>query len=408
MGQQQSQTNVTDGSQNLEMVADKVKNLKCQGEKLAKALFLKVDELNDECRKALEASNNNSHVASMVAYRLDSFAELLDNAMLKLQSNETDPTQTNPGERVFASLSKRIDEVEASNAKLEKLGSDFQKAFKESTSSKQLKTNVEKLESQVNTMAGNIILLTHDVSEVQRKTIEVPTLQRKLETLSTDLDTCRREITGRKIKKIKSKLNLLKKQMGSIKDEKDTAVLVLFKKISNLEKIRDVLNKNHSAKLSLRQMCEDTNKQLMRLEDDIAWRNRPQVGFTAMLKQERRIDRNYPVNRLFDVIANNGDCFKPHQGHFITPYDGLYCFCVKIETRAGESGSFSASLMSKNVRDEGLIRLEIPMNHSSPHSALCILRLTANERIFVKFTRLDKPVTLCNTFTFSGWSIGYE
>ena len=140
-------------------------------------------------------------------------------------------------------------------------------------------------------------------------------------------------------------------------------------------------------------------------ETDILQLSRSPVGFTVQLQEDRVIDQNYQVKKLFDIVTNFGECFKPYQGHFVVPYDGLYCFCVKLEQEGDDN--FTAGLMSKEINEEADQEYEIPMCRDSPHSALCVLSLSANRRIFLKIISSDKPIKLMNNFTFSGWSLGY-
>ncbi|GFR61037.1 hypothetical protein ElyMa_000094000 [Elysia marginata] len=351
MGETQSKPNLDqNGSKNLEMVSRKVTDLKGQGEKLSAALFAKVDELGVECQKALEASNNNSHVASIVAYRLDSFSELLDNAMLKLQGHESSPSQTS----------------QAIKAKLDGISAAL---FKSSSDSEKEKENVKNLQMFA-------------------------------------LDNAR---LSAQLKKMRSRHKALKQQLVSVKDEKNTAILLLSKKVSSLEKLRNLLTSGQArAEAStpeLKQMCQNTQLQLQKLETDISKFARPPVGFTAQLQEDRDIGENCQVKRLFKIVTGTGDCFKPYQGHFVVPYDGLYCFCVKLEQQ--NNICFTASLMSREAHEEADEEMQIPMHNDSPHSALCVLELTANKRVFVKIVSSDDEIALKNTFTFSGWSIGY-
>ena len=133
---------------------------------------------------------------------------------------------------------------------------------------------------------------------------------------------------------------------------------------------------------------------------------RHQVGFTVKLPNHIRISRNTQVRNLLQVINNNGYCFEPYSGHFVAPYNGLYCFCIKLEGDVNHN--FTICLMSRKVHKEAVKEYEIPISINSPISGLCVLYLFAQERVFVNIATSLFPVILKNAFTFSGWSIGFE
>ena len=93
------------------------------------------------------------------------------------------------------------------------------------------------------------------------------------------------------------------------------------------------------------------------------------------------------------------------------PHDGLYGFCVKLEQQLVEGPDFSACLMTKKVNEDAADAEEeyrIDMNHNSAHSALCVLDLEADVRVFVKIITAVSEFVMMDSFTFSGWSIGYN
>ena len=96
----------------------------------------------------------------------------------------------------------------------------------------------------------------------------------------------------------------------------------------------------------------------------------------------------------------------PNQGRFCTPQDGLYCFSVTLSQQYRQH--FSAQLVSKKDYEGAKQRYEIVMNDYFPHSASCVLYLSAGEQVFLKIGHSDGPIQLNDTFTFSGWSVGYE
>ena len=51
---------------------------------------------------------------------------------------------------------------------------------------------------------------------------------------------------------------------------------------------------------------------------------------------------------------------------------------------------------------------KISIWNDSPHSALCVLDLHADMCVFVKIISASKEFEMMNSFTFSGWSIGYD
>ena len=92
------------------------------------------------------------------------------------------------------------------------------------------------------------------------------------------------------------------------------------------------------------------------------------------------------------------------------PHDGLYGFCMKLELQSGDP-SFSACLMTKKVNEDAdgaEEEYEISMFNDSPHSALCVLDLYADVRVFVKIISASSTFQMMDSFTFSGWSIGYD
>ena len=95
----------------------------------------------------------------------------------------------------------------------------------------------------------------------------------------------------------------------------------------------------------------------------------------------------------------------PDQGHFFVPHNGLYCFSVKIHQTGQQH--FIVYLMSKKSH-EAKQRYQIIMDDDIPHSASCVLYLSAGEEVFLKISHSNGPIKLINTFTFSGWSVGYE
>ena len=131
----------------------------------------------------------------------------------------------------------------------------------------------------------------------------------------------------------------------------------------------------------------------------------PPVGFTVQLHEDRDIRENWQLRKLFKVVNNSGNCFRPYKGHFVVPYDGLYCFCIRLEQNVVQD--FTASLMVKSVNGKAEGKYEIPMRFNTPHSALCTLEVCTKDFVFVNIVSLQGTSKLVCSFTFSGWSLGY-
>ncbi|KAK3804135.1 hypothetical protein RRG08_015709 [Elysia crispata] len=368
----QSKMSAVDASKNSEMVSNSVENLKCLGKEVAEVLSSQVDELSAACQKALQASNNDKHVADMVTFRLKSFSDILENVMLMIQGAETLPTRTKPDEQLFSSLVERINKLEESNVTLEKICVDNQAACTQTTSAEELKTEIELLQSKIGMLTISTSQIEESMAQVQQGISPIPELEAKLQTVTTEMEACCKESKIQKnkiknlqmlvedstnlrsqLKKMKSKHQALKQQIITIKDEKDTASLLLAKRLSNLERLREILKRDQPRGATAPEtnlMSENLHTQLRKLETDILQLSRSPVGFTVQLQEDRVIDQNCQVKKLFDIVTNFGECFKPYQGHFVVPYDGLYCFCVKLEQEGDDN--FTAGLMSKEINEE--------------------------------------------------------
>ncbi|RUS77499.1 hypothetical protein EGW08_014746 [Elysia chlorotica] len=316
------------------------------------------------------------------------------------------------------SLLERVEKLEASNRRFERMHASLQQAYDELSASKeqerqrfQLRVeNLEKIVSKfkMNTSAiphieQQLVTITAQVQELKSESNKTMNDMKKLQTLAIDNASL-----GVQLKKLKSKYKTMKEQMFSLKVEKDTASLVLAKKVANLERLRKILNGERLGARAtgpgLRQSAiSDDGEHLT--ATSIPHGKPPPVGFTAQLPEVRDITKNSHINKLFRVINNSGGCFKPYQGHFVAPSDGLYCFCVKLEQDVNQN--FVACLMVKKRYEPPKEKYDIRMFCDVPHSALCTLDLCASDRVFVKILSTEGRGKLDSSFTFSGWSLGY-
>ncbi|GFN98640.1 hypothetical protein PoB_002514600 [Plakobranchus ocellatus] len=455
-------------------ISTKVENLKRQGDVLSKGLFTKIEELDTECQQALQAANNNRSVASMVAFRLDTFSDLLQSFHSKIQDGshiESDRSgnaiHSASGDLV-SSLLQRLEKVEKmcdsnsasynqvlSSQELEKhkfqssidmlekqtaqlqqkmcdtqnqtaqLQQDMSNAQKQTGQIQQEMSDAHKLNAQLHEKISDIESQHTDVKQkFEGLTNSVVVFHKTTDDLSTKVssqqsqaDIMAEEVMNlnNQIKHAKSKQKTLKQRIIKAQAENDEASKSLAKRVSGLEKLRKILKEEGNGAQGgsqVRQMCEDAQRELKVLTDDICKLSlqigpfsRSHVGFTALLKSSRNLQAGSNIKKMFDVVANVGNCFRPAQGHFIAPYAGLYCFFVKLIQECNVP--FSVSIMCKQFTYEAEEKLEIPVNSDAPHSSLCIIVLNTNDRVFLKIVSAEDTVELTDSVCFAGWSTSY-
>ncbi|KAK3795960.1 hypothetical protein RRG08_042954 [Elysia crispata] len=324
-------------------------------------------------------------------------------------------------EKNFLSQLERIE-------KLEQLCASLETSYNQLSLSKEQER--QHFESRINNLEKITSKLKINMSEVQKSTSDSPQIEHKLRSMTMDVQECRKDSNkmkesikslqtlavdsaslGVQIKKMKSKHKAMEQKMIDLKVEKDTASLVIAKKVANLERLRNMLNQDQSEARAtgrgLRQMQEGTQQDLQALSTDvenlrsyILCRKMPPVGFTVQLHEDRDIRENWELRKLFKVVNNSGNCFRPYKGHFVVPYDGLYCFCIKLEQNVHQD--FTASLMVKSVNGKAEGKYEIPMRFNTPHSALCTLEVGEN----LVQQSLARPTTGVCVCVFCLWVAG--
>ncbi|GFO05965.1 structural maintenance of chromosomes protein [Plakobranchus ocellatus] len=481
------------------IISTKLEALKKQKDDLSKALFTKIDRLDIECERALQAANNDSYVTSMVESRIDSFTELLQSVQLQLQGSHQVTSLLQRVEKLENLCSSQqlssISTLENQTAQLLKEMTETQKSMSEIPDMKQklealtnsvvvfhktsddLATKLSNQQAQVDTVAVEVANLNEQVKHAKSKQKELKQQVIKaeaesgeashffakkvssLEKLRKILNEERRRAEGKPqmkqmyeeserqlqllnddIKNLNNQTAQLQKEMtetqksmAEVPDMKQklealtNSVVVFHKtsddlatksgeasnllaqKVSSLEKLRESLDKERcqtESKPQMKQMYEETQRQLQVLNDDIKnikSHTRPQVGFTVQLHFEENFHAGKQISGLFNVITNVGDCFRPFEGHFVAPHNGLYCFCVKLEQK--ESKVFTACIMTKELNFEAKERLKIPIYCGAPHSALCLLQVKANDHVFVKIVSAEDTIKFNDSYIFSGWSI---
>ena len=126
------------------------------------------------------------------------------------------------------------------------------------------------------------------------------------------------------------------------------------------------------------------------------------VAFNAYISKDLRMNRNTPINVVYDALYfNHGNAFNPQSGFFVAPSDGLYVFTW---TSFVDPRKIFDSEIRVNGKDKGRANCNNENNSGNAHCSNTVpLILKSGDKVNIRTTHANNLHH--NWSNFKGWKI---